>query len=86
LSLALFALDDADPSGGFCLGTLSFGRPTAIVGPILDTVVVSHEAEGTVCEELGKHVNMGLLWLLLRLVRAHCLGSSVVTLWGYKVK
>jgi hypothetical protein len=27
---------------------------------------------------------MGLLCLLLRLVRAHCFTSSVVTPWGYK--
>jgi hypothetical protein len=29
--LSLFALGGADPSGGFCLRTLSFGRPMAIV-------------------------------------------------------
>jgi hypothetical protein len=29
---------------------------------------------------------MDLLCLLLRIVRAHCFASSVVTLWGYKNK
>jgi hypothetical protein len=31
LSLALFALGDADLTDGFCLRTLNFGRPTTIV-------------------------------------------------------
>jgi hypothetical protein len=31
LSLTLFALGGADLTGGFCLRTLSFGRPTTIV-------------------------------------------------------
>jgi hypothetical protein len=31
LSLALFALGDANPTDGFYLRTLSFGRPTTIV-------------------------------------------------------
>jgi hypothetical protein len=38
LSLALFALAGANPTGAFCLQTLSFSRPTVIVRPILDTV------------------------------------------------
>jgi hypothetical protein len=42
LSLALIALGSAYSTGGYCLRTLSNSRPTAIVGPILDTVVVSH--------------------------------------------
>jgi hypothetical protein len=86
LSLTLFALGSADLSGGFSLGTLSFGRPTVIVGPILDTFVVSRDAEGTVCEELGRSANMGLLRLLLLFVRARFLAFSVVTPHGYKVK
>jgi hypothetical protein len=36
---------------GFCLRTLSFSRPTTIVGHILDTVVVSNVVGGMVCEE-----------------------------------
>jgi hypothetical protein len=61
-SLALFALGGADPVDGFCLRAMSFGRLTAIVGPILDTVVVSHAViAGIMCEELGRHVNMDLL-------------------------
>jgi hypothetical protein len=31
LSLAMFALGGADPTGGLFLRTLSIGRPTAIV-------------------------------------------------------
>jgi hypothetical protein len=37
----------------------------------MDTVIVSRVLiAGTLCEELGRHVNMSLLCLLLRLVRA----------------
>jgi hypothetical protein len=46
LSLTLFALGSADLGGGFCLRTLSFGRPKAILEPVLDTVVVSCVAVG----------------------------------------
>jgi hypothetical protein len=63
LSLALFALGGADPAGEFCLGTLSFNRPTTIVGPILDIVVISLVAVGMMCEELRRHVDLGLLCL-----------------------
>jgi hypothetical protein len=39
-----------------------------IVGPILDTIVVSHAVVvGTSCEESERHVNMGSLRLLLHL-------------------
>jgi glucokinase len=51
LALALLALDGVDLTGGFCLRTPNFSRPTAIVGPVLDTVIVSHVVEGVVCEE-----------------------------------
>jgi hypothetical protein len=67
LSLTLFAQNRADPAGGFCLRTLSCSGPTVIVGPILDTVVISHAVEGTSCEELGRHVNMGLIYCALLL-------------------
>jgi hypothetical protein len=72
LSHTLFALGGADSTDGFCHRTLSYSRSTTIVGPILDTVDVSHFVMGTLCEELGRHVNMGLL----HLVRAQP--------WGYK--
>jgi hypothetical protein len=39
LSLALFALGDTDPVGGFCLRTLSVSQ--AHVGPVLGMVFVS---------------------------------------------
>jgi hypothetical protein len=51
LSLTLFALGIADSTGGFCLRTLSFSRPTTIMGPILDMVAVFHDVEGVICEE-----------------------------------
>jgi hypothetical protein len=51
LSLTLFALGGADPTGGFCLRNLSFSRHTIIVGATLDTVAVSHAVDGAVCEE-----------------------------------
>jgi hypothetical protein len=42
LSLALVGLGGFDPNGGFCLRTLSFGRPHTNCGVVLDTVAVSH--------------------------------------------
>jgi hypothetical protein len=51
LSLALFGLDGADLTIGFCLRTLRFSWPTMIVGPILDTMAISSAVEGMVCEE-----------------------------------
>jgi hypothetical protein len=81
LSLALFSLGGPDPGGWFFLRILRFGRPMAIVGPILDTVVISHAiVVGTMCVESGRPVNMGLL----HLVRARCFASSVVTPQGNK--
>jgi hypothetical protein len=62
-SLAQFIRGGVDQASGFCLKTLSCCRPTAIVGPILDTIIVSHDVMGTSCEELERHVNMGLLHL-----------------------
>jgi hypothetical protein len=56
-SLALIALGSYDSTGGFRLGTLSFARPSVIMGPVLDTVVVSRDVEGTSCKELGWHIN-----------------------------
>jgi hypothetical protein len=58
LSHALFALGCAQPAGGFYLRTLSFGRTIPIVGPVLDTVVVSCVVAGMMCEELGRRVNI----------------------------
>jgi hypothetical protein len=57
LSLGLIALGGSDLTGGFCLITLSCCRPTAIMGPILDTVDISYDVEDGSCEELGLHVN-----------------------------
>jgi hypothetical protein len=50
LSLTLFALSGADLTGGFCLRTLSFSRPTAIARTILHMVVVSHALECMIYE------------------------------------
>jgi hypothetical protein len=58
LPLALFALGGADPTDGFCLSTLSSSRPTVIVGPVLDTVVVFRAIEGTIGKESRGHVNV----------------------------
>jgi hypothetical protein len=83
-SLALFALGSSDLTGGFCLRTLIYCMPTTIVGPILDTVVVSRDVEGASCEELGWHLNSCLLRPFTTSVRAHRFASSVVTLWDYE--
>jgi hypothetical protein len=63
-SLTLVALGGSDPSVGFCLETLSFTSPLAIMGHVLDMVVISCDVEGTSCEELGCCVNSCLLCLL----------------------
>jgi hypothetical protein len=61
LSLARFAWGDANLTDGFCLRTLSYCRPMAIMGPILDMITVSHDVVDTSCEELGWCVNICLL-------------------------
>jgi hypothetical protein len=62
LSLTLFALDDADPTGGFYLQTLALEGPWQSCG-ILDMVAASHVVEGVIFEEQGacKHINRPLL-------------------------
>jgi hypothetical protein len=76
LSLTLFYRGGVDLTVGFCLRTLSYSRLTAIVGPILDTIVVSCVVLGLSWEKLGRHINMGLLHPFTV--------SSVVTPRGYK--
>jgi hypothetical protein len=71
--------NSSDPIGGFHLRTLSVASPSAIMGPILDTVVISHDVEGVSCEELGWHINSCLLCLFVVPTRAQHLASSVVT-------
>jgi hypothetical protein len=52
LSLSLFALGGSDPTVKFCLGTLSLVGPSTIVGPIWDTITISHAVvAGMMCEE-----------------------------------
>jgi hypothetical protein len=87
MSLALLPLSSANPVGWFCLRTLSFGRPTLCLEPILDSVVVSCVVIARMmCNQSGRHVNVGSLHHLLRLVRACCFASLVLTSWGYKNK
>jgi hypothetical protein len=69
-------------AGRFCLRTLSYSRPAAIVELIVDTVVVSRVVVGTSCKELEKCVNMCLLCSFIVPVRAHRFASSVVTPQG----
>jgi hypothetical protein len=56
------------------------------MGPILDTVVVSHDVAGTSCEELGWRANMCLLYPFNAHVRAGRFASLVATPWGYEVR
>jgi hypothetical protein len=84
LSLALFALGSADPSGGFCLRTWSCCRPTTILGSIFDMFTVSHDVGAMSCKELERRVNMCLLLPFTAPVRDRCFASSVVTPRGYK--
>jgi hypothetical protein len=51
LSLTLFPLGGANPTGRFCLHTVSFSKPIAIMGSVLDMVLISHAVEGVICEE-----------------------------------
>jgi hypothetical protein len=83
-SQALFARGGADLAGGFCLQTLSYRRPTTIMGPALDMDVVSHDVVGMSCMELGWHVNMCLLCPFTTPIRVCRFVSSVLTPWGYK--
>jgi hypothetical protein len=57
-SHALVALGSSNPTSGFHLSTLSIGRPTTIVRPILDIVSISLGVEGVVCEEQEGRVNV----------------------------
>jgi hypothetical protein len=82
--LALVALGCSDPARRFGLRTLSFTSPSAIMGLILDMVVVSRDVEGVSCEELGWHINSFLLDLFTTLVEPCCFASLVATLWGYR--
>jgi hypothetical protein len=52
-SLTMVALGGSDPISEFRLETLSVAGPSAIVGHVLYTVVVSHDVEGVSCQELG---------------------------------
>jgi hypothetical protein len=84
LSLTLFTLGGANPTDRFCLRTLSYCRPMAIVGPVLDTIAISYDVADTSCKKLGWLVNMCLLHPFTAPVRACHFTSSVVTAWGYK--
>jgi hypothetical protein len=85
-SPALFSWDGIDLVDGFCLRTLSYSMLTIIMGPILDTVAISHARVGTSCEELGSRVNMSLLHPFTMPTRARYFASSVVTPRGYKAR
>jgi hypothetical protein len=74
-SLVLAALGSSDPTGRFCLRTLSIGRPMVIVRPILDTVTISLGVEVVVCEEQVGRANVyNVLYCIL-------LGSEVLPPW-----
>jgi hypothetical protein len=83
-SLVLFSLGGSDPTGGFHLGIISVAGPSAILGPILDTVAVSCNVEGASFDKLGWHINSCLLHLFTAPARARRFASSDVTLRGYK--
>jgi hypothetical protein len=52
-SLSLVTPGGSDLTGGFCLQPLALADPSAIMGPILDMVVVSCDVEGASCEGSG---------------------------------
>jgi hypothetical protein len=78
-SLTLFSLAGSDPTGGFWLRTLSCCRPTTIMGPVLDIVIISHDVEGA---RAGVGVACELMFTAS--VRACHFASLVVTPQGYK--
>jgi hypothetical protein len=76
---SVLALKLGVTTGGFYLRTQSYHRTTVIMGPILDMVIVSRAIVGMLCEEKGRHVNLGLLPPFTLPVRADRFTSSVVT-------
>jgi hypothetical protein len=83
LSFALFTRGGTDPTGGFCVRTLTCCRPTIFLGPILDMVAISRGVASASCEELGWRVNMckgGTMGVTPPPPRPH-FASSVVTSW-----
>jgi hypothetical protein len=69
---------------GFSLRTLSYCRPTTIMGLILDTFTISCDVLGMSCKELERLVIMGLLCPFTVPVWACRFTSSIVTLRGIK--
>jgi hypothetical protein len=69
--LALVALGGSDPTSGFCLGTLSFVGPLAIVGPHLGYIfyILCCRSWCDV-QGVGEACKLCLPRPLLRLVRA----------------
>jgi hypothetical protein len=84
LSLTMFTRGDVDPVSGFCLLILSYGRPTTIMGPVLDIVAVSHDVAGALHEESRWHVNMYLMHAFIAPVGACRFASLVVIAQYYK--
>jgi hypothetical protein len=64
---------------------LSFAGPSIILGPISDTVVVSHNVEGASYQELGWHINSFLLHPFTTPAKISRFASSVVTRQSYKI-
>jgi hypothetical protein len=54
------------------------------MGPVFNMFTISCNVVGTPCEELERHVNMGLLRPFTAPVRAHHFATLVLTPWGYK--
>jgi hypothetical protein len=59
------SLGGSDPTGRFCPGNLRFAGPSAIMGPVLDTIAISRDVEGASCEEFGWTASEGLSLCLL---------------------
>jgi hypothetical protein len=83
LSLALFALCGADPTGRFCLRTLSSSRPTTIMGGHFGYGYRIPRCRGhdkRVVGEVCKHIQRPLL----HSAKVHCLAALVVTPRDYE--
>jgi hypothetical protein len=85
LSLALVALGGSDPTGKFCLGTLSIGRPHGNHGAHFGYGCCILWCRGRSYEELVWYINLCLLHYFTTSAKAHRFASSIAKWQGIKL-